>query len=62
MLKRITELCREKNISILELERMAGLKQRTVYKWDENNPSVYKVKAVADVLGVTLDDLMREGE
>lgn len=62
MLGRITELCRERKISVLELERRAGLKQRTVYRWDDNMPSVDKVKAVADVLGVTVDDLLREGD
>lgn len=60
MLKRIVALCQEQKISVLELERLAGLKQRTVYKWDENIPAVDKVKAVADVLGVTVDDLVKE--
>ena len=59
MLKKITEFCKEKKISVLELERMAGLKPRTVYKWDCSIPAVDKVKAVADILGVTVDDLIR---
>ena len=58
MLTVITELCKEKNISLAELERQAGLKQRTVYKWDESVPSVDKVKAVADALGVSVDRLL----
>ena len=62
LLERIEALCREKRISILELERMAGLKQRTVYKWDSSVPAIDKVKAVADVLGVTLDELMKDNE
>ena len=62
MLGRITELCRERKISVLELERRAGLKQRTVYRWDDSIPAVDKVKAVADVLGTTVDDLLREGD
>lgn len=62
MLSKITELCKVRKLSLLELERQAGLKSRTVYRWDENMPSVDKVKAVADVLGVTVDDLLKEGE
>ena len=62
MLRQITELCKAKKLSLLELERQAGLKQRTVYRWDDNMPSVDKVKAVADVLGVTVDDLLRDGD
>ncbi len=59
MLERIAELCREKKISILELERRAGLKNRTIYKWDQSMPSADKVKSVADVLGTTMEELLR---
>lgn len=59
MLERIEALCREKHISILELERLAGLKQRTVYKWDRSMPSADKVKAVADVLETTVEELLQ---
>lgn len=60
MLKNILEKCQEKKITIAELERQAGLKQRTIYKWDESKPSVDKVLAVANVLGVTVEELSKE--
>lgn len=60
MLGKIVELCKEKSMSIAELERQANLKQRTVYRWDENKPSVEKALAVANVLGVTVEELMKE--
>lgn len=60
MLANILNRCKEQGLSLAELERQAGLKQRTIYKWDESKPSVEKVLAVANVLGVTVDDLLRE--
>lgn len=60
MLKNILDRCQEKKITIAELERQAGLKQRTIYKWDESKPSVDKVLAVANVLGVTVEELSKE--
>jgi len=60
LLSKIVELCKEKRMSIAELERQANLKQRTVYRWDESKPSVEKALAVANVLGVTVEELMKE--
>ena len=60
VLRNIQNKCQEKGMTIAELERKAGLKQRTIYKWDESVPSVEKVLAVADALGVTVDELVRK--
>lgn len=60
MLNQIKALAKERKLTIAEVERMAGLTPRTVHKWDKNIPSVDKVKKVADVLSVTVDQLMRE--
>lgn len=60
MLDKIKELCREQHMSLSELERKAKLKDRTIYKWDESKPSVDKAIAVADVLGVSVVDLIKE--
>lgn len=66
LLTNIMNLCKERGISMAELERQCGLAQRTIYKWDKNIPSVDKVKRVADYLGVCVDDLIagieKEGE
>ena len=63
MLTKILEKCKERGITLAELERQAGLANRTIYKWNENVPSVEKVLAVANVLGVTVDELVKkEGE
>lgn len=63
MLTKILEKCKERGITLAELERQAGLANRTIYKWNDNVPSVEKVLAVANVLGVTVDELVKkEGE
>ena len=62
LVKKISDLCRERGISLAELERQCKLKARTVYRWDGNIPSVEKVKTVAEFLGVTVDELLKKGE
>ena len=62
LVKKISDLCRERGISLAELERQCKLKARTVYRWDSNIPSVEKVKAVAEFLGVTVDELLKKEE
>ena len=56
--EKIVELCREKNISVSRLEKEAGLGNATVRGWKESDPTAKNLKAVADVLGVTVDFLL----
>lgn len=59
MLDNIKRLCRERNISLADIERTCGLGKKSIYSWDISAPSVVRVKRVADYLGVTVDDLLR---
>lgn len=59
---KIRSLCRERGISITDLEKKADLGKNTIYYWNDIEPGVEKVKRVADVLGVTVDELLREEE
>ncbi len=54
---KITALCKERKISVRELERRSGLKERTIQHWNQSKPSGEKLKAVANVLGVSVDEL-----
>ena len=60
MVSNIKRICRERNIKLRELERRADFPRGSVYKWDTHTPNITKVKAVADILGVTIDDLIKE--
>ena len=59
-IKRISKECGFK--SIAELERVCGFKNRTFVEWDDHSPSVDKVSAVAEVLGVSVDYLLGRTE
>ena len=62
LIERIKALCKERGITLKDLEDGAGITQNTMGRWGENTPSVDKVKRVADFLGVSVDDLLREPE
>ena len=56
----ISRLCEEKGISIFALEKAAGLGNGTIRLWKESSPKVNNLKSVADYLGTTIDELMKE--
>lgn len=58
MVDRIRELAAERGMNIAQLERKSGIPSKTISKWDENAPSVWKCKAVADALETTIDNLL----
>ena len=60
MLKTIRNIAKQKEIPLAKIERACELGERSLYRWDTNYPSVDKVKKVADYLGVTVDDLLKE--
>ena len=58
----ILAICEARGIPIRKLERESGLGNGVVRKWDDISPQVRFIKAVADYLGVTVDELLREPE
>ena len=54
----VARLAKERHMSVLEVERQAGLKPKATYAWDRQSPSIDKVWKVAKVLGVTIDELV----
>lgn len=52
LLEKIKELCKERGISIAELEKQAGLANGTIRKWDVSSPYVDSLSSVAKVLKV----------
>ncbi|MBC1456249.1 helix-turn-helix domain-containing protein [Listeria newyorkensis] len=59
---RIKKLCENRKITIAELERNAGLKSSTIYRWDKNMPSGDKLEKVADYFNVSIDYLLGRDE
>ena len=60
----IRRRCKERNITLAELERGAGIGNGIIGKWGKanNGPSAANLKKVADYLGCTMDDLMTAEE
>lgn len=55
----IRKLCSEAHVSISRLERETGLGNGTIFRWKTGDPTVSKLKLVADYFGVSVDSLLR---
>lgn len=60
LLENIKVACNKNSLTIHELERRAGLTENSIYKWNQNTPSVDKVAKAAGVLRITVDELLKE--
>ena len=59
LVSRIKECGKDKGFSSLsKIETAAGIKPNTIYRWDENAPSVDRVALVASCLDVSVDYLI----
>lgn len=59
MYSTIKVIAKERGISIRQIEHMLGISQGSICKWDKVNPSCDKVVGVARILGVTVEDIVR---
>ena len=57
MVERIRTLCKEKGISVAELERRCGIGNGIVARWKTSKPAYDRLAAVASELEVTVDYL-----
>jgi transcriptional regulator with XRE-family HTH domain len=60
LLKNIRKLCQERQTTVAQMEREIGLSNGTISKWATSSPTVNNLKAVADYLGVSMDELLAE--
>lgn len=58
----VKRLCAAHGKKVLELESELGFPRSSISKWNDNIPSVLKVKKVADYFGVAIDNLINEDE
>lgn len=56
----IKALAKANKTPIYKIEQEVGLSRGSICKWNVNHPTVGNVKKVADYLGVTVDELIRE--
>ena len=55
---KVAELCKEKGLTMRELERKAELKERTIQHWDKSQPNGLSLYKVATVLEVPIEELL----
>lgn len=60
LVERIKSAAARRHLSIAEVEKCAGLSENSIYKWNRTDPGHSKVVAVADALGISLDELRAE--
>lgn len=56
----VKRICDERGITIAQLEREAGLKNGAIGKWRIFNPRLSSIQAVAKVLKVKMEKLLKE--
>lgn len=54
----ISKLCKQRGISVAKLERVCGLGNATIRRWETSSPNVENLKRVADYFGVSVDNLL----
>ena len=59
LVERIKALCSERGITLNQMEKELGLKG-TVARWQEHEPSVGKVRLVAQFFGMTVSELIED--
>lgn len=55
ILEKIKALCKERGVSIAELEKRCNLGNATIRGWEQSVPRVDKLKSVADFFGLPLE-------
>ncbi len=57
----IKHYAKKRGLSIMEVERQAGLARGHTSKWEvKNEPTIASLQKVADVLGVSIGTLLKE--
>lgn len=59
---KIKQLADERHISIMALEKKAGLENGSVGKWRKSSPTLRSLQAVANALEVSVTELVEEIE
>ena len=60
MYDNVKKICEEKGISVGKIEKDLQLSNGSICKWNENEPGIRKVQKVADYLGVSIEELLKD--
>ena len=56
----VKKICEEKGISVGKIEKDLQLSNGSICKWNENEPGIRKVQKVANYLGVSIEELLKD--
>lgn len=56
----VKALCEERNLTIQKLEEQAKLANGTIGRWRDSKPMAESIKKVATVLGVSMEEVMKD--
>lgn len=62
ILSNISELCDNQHITIYKLEKLTGISQGTIKKWDNASPTCKAIELVANYFDVSVDYLLGRTE
>ncbi|MBM7616688.1 transcriptional regulator with XRE-family HTH domain [Weissella uvarum] len=62
LFERTKQIAKERGLTLRQLEKQAGLGDKSIYAWKRYTPRGTNLKNVADVLGVSVDYLLGETE
>lgn len=60
LVERIKNFCKNKGVSFVQFERESGLGEHSVYRWDNNSPTLKKLLQASQYFGITVSDLIGE--
>lgn len=60
LFEKVKQLCKQNGITITELERILSFGNGTIHNWDKVNPSVEKVRLVAEHFSIGIDYLLSD--
>ena len=58
IVERIQMLCKERGITLAQLQKEVGFGNGSIRRWDDHSPSIDKVKKIANYFEVNLNDLI----
>lgn len=58
----IKRIARDKSMSIYSIERNIGFSNGTISKWNNSVPSANRLNLVANLLGVTVEDILKKSK
>lgn len=58
LIENVRRKCRERGITLAELERATGIGNGVIARWEGSSPRVDNVQKVAEYFGVTVDELL----